>query len=84
MSDVQGTPVPKTRTPMAPKLTLGPRLAALGAFNTAVFFAYLQIIERSRTRGGSFQRDGYDFWAMWRQPTRSEDVRQQPPWGRAP
>lgn len=48
--------------------SLGPRLAILGAFNATVYVTYVTIIERSKKRGGSFERDGYEFWGMWQKP----------------
>ncbi|OSX80357.1 hypothetical protein BU14_0053s0021 [Porphyra umbilicalis] len=42
------------------------RIAALGAFNLSVLAVYLQVVERSKQRGGSFEKDGYEFWDAWR------------------
>eukprot|EP00897_Mesotaenium_endlicherianum_P010068 jgi/Mesen1/908/ME000116S00054 len=58
---------------MPQRLGLAPRLAILGAFNVAVYVSYITIIKRSRERGGSFERDGYDFWSMWGPPRHVHD-----------
>ncbi|GBG79677.1 hypothetical protein CBR_g29942 [Chara braunii] len=50
------------------RLGLLPRLAVLGAFNLSVLCAYLLVIERSKNRGGSYSKDGYDYWEMFRKP----------------
>nr|PNR43588.1 hypothetical protein PHYPA_015969 [Physcomitrium patens] len=50
------------------KLPLYQRLAVLAAFQTTVAVAYFSIIERSRSRDGSFERDGYNFWDMFGEP----------------
>lgn len=42
------------------------RVAALGAFNVGVLGVYLAVVERSKRRGGSYERDGYEFWGAWR------------------
>jgi hypothetical protein len=50
------------------RLRMVQRLAVLAAFQAAVAAAYFSVIERSRTREGSFSKDGYDFWDMYGKP----------------
>ncbi|BBN11578.1 hypothetical protein MPTK1_5g13110 [Marchantia polymorpha subsp. ruderalis] len=52
----------------ARRLPMVQRLGVLAAFNVAVYFAYIQVIERSKQRGGSFSKDGYDYWSMFKKP----------------
>ncbi|KAG0579251.1 hypothetical protein KC19_4G085400 [Ceratodon purpureus] len=55
------------------KLPMVQRLAVLAAFQASVAIAYFSIIERSRAREGSFERDGYNFWDMYGEPKHKRD-----------
>ncbi|CAM6088355.1 unnamed protein product [Calypogeia fissa] len=62
----------------AKRLPMVQRLGVLAAFNVGVYLAYIQIIERSKQRGGSFSKDGYEYWGMFREPKHKREEKEKP------
>ncbi|KAL2612741.1 hypothetical protein R1flu_024433 [Riccia fluitans] len=59
------------------RLPMVQRLGVLAAFNVGVYLAYLQVIERSKRRGGSFSKDGYDYWSMFKEPKHKLELKEK-------